>query len=66
MKIIRPTGTLELCESGPLGYAAIALDGHTQRTGGIRIIVDLTPAQALELAGELVKIAAAGLREPAA
>lgn len=57
MKITRPTGDLELWGACG-GYAGLALDGTTPRTGFIRIVVDLTPTQCLLVAEELIRIAA--------
>lgn len=54
MKIRRPTGDLEVWPSGVGGHVGIGIDGTTQG-GFVRLVVSLTPTQALEVAAEIVR-----------
>lgn len=63
MKLVRQTGTLELWEAGPYGHAGVAVTGSTPRTGDMRIVLDLTPAQCLDVARELTLTARRALSQ---
>ncbi len=67
MLIVTPIAHLTLGASGPRGHAVLEViktaPGDTRSVHDRRVVVPLTPAQALDVARQLILIATAGISE---